>query len=232
MGHPMTWTTAAAPTSWRATRLERRIKRALDVAVAATGLLVSSPLLAALSLATLRKHGRPILFRQERAGYRGTRFTVYKFRTMTDATDAHGLLLTDAERLTAFGRWLRSTSLDELPELFNVLTGDMSLVGPRPLLARYLERYSPEQARRHDAPVGLTGWAQLNGRNALSWEEKFALDLWYVDHWSIALDVRILLQTVWMVLSRRGITAEGEATMGEFHGSSPVAAPSAHEPAR
>jgi lipopolysaccharide/colanic/teichoic acid biosynthesis glycosyltransferase len=143
---------------------------------------------------------------------------MYKFRTMTDARDAHGKLLPDAERLTAFGKWLRRTSLDELPELLNVIRGEMSLIGPRPLLERYLSRYSPEQARRHEVLPGISGWAQVNGRNAISWEEKFRLDVWYVDHVSLALDMRILRLTAWKVIHREGISAVGEATMPEFTG--------------
>lgn len=162
---------------------------------------------------------RPILFHQLRAGLYGRPFWLYKFRTMTDARDSNGRLLPDEQRLTRFGRWLRSTSLDELPELWNVLKGDMSLVGPRPLLVEYLDRYSPEQARRHEMKPGLTGWAQVNGRNALSWEEKFRLDVWYVDNWSIWLDFKILWLTLVKVLTRDGISAHGHATMPEFKGS-------------
>jgi sugar transferase EpsL len=160
------------------------------------------------------------LFRQQRPGLHGKPFFIYKFRTMTDARDAHGCLLPDGDRLTSFGRFLRSTSLDELPELINVLQGDMSLVGPRPLLMRYLDRYTPEQGRRHDVRPGLTGWAQVNGRNALTWEDKFELDIWYVDHQSWMLDLRIMAQTVWMILKREGISQPGHATMEEFLGTS------------
>ena len=163
--------------------------------------------------------GSPILFRQQRPGLRGRLFTLYKFRTMTGARDAGGTLLPDAQRLTPFGRFLRSTSLDELPELFNVLKGDMSLVGPRPLLVQYLDRYTPRQARRHEVRPGITGWAQINGRNTLKWEEKFELDVWYVDHESLGLDVRILLLTIWKIFKREGITQPGRATMEEFFGS-------------
>jgi lipopolysaccharide/colanic/teichoic acid biosynthesis glycosyltransferase len=160
--------------------------------------------------------GSPILFYQERPGLHGKPFFMVKFRTMTDARDATGALKPDGERLTAFGRFLRSTSLDELPELWNVVKGEMSLVGPRPLLMRYLERYSPEQARRHEVAPGITGWAQVNGRNALSWDEKFTLDVWYVDNWSVALDFRILWMTISKVVRREGISQTGEATMEEF----------------
>jgi lipopolysaccharide/colanic/teichoic acid biosynthesis glycosyltransferase len=164
------------------------------------------------------KLGTPIFFTQTRPGLHGKPFTLLKFRTMTDARDAHRRLLPDAERLTDFGRFLRSTSLDELPELINVLRGEMSLVGPRPLLMQYMPRYTPEQARRHGAKPGITGWAQVNGRNAITWEEKFALDVWYVDHWSLALDVRILCRTIWQVAKREGISRDGHATMTEFLG--------------
>jgi lipopolysaccharide/colanic/teichoic acid biosynthesis glycosyltransferase len=206
-------------TIWPASPWERRAKRAVDVGLSLLGLGVASPLLAAVSTAVVLVHGWPPIFRQERAGYRGRPFTLYKLKTMTDARDASGRLLPDAERLTRLGEFLRSTSLDELPELLNVLKGDMSLVGPRPLLLRYLERYDAEQIRRHDAPVGLTGWAQVSGRNAVSWEKKFELDLWYVRNWSLALDAEILLRTLRAVLTRQGISAAGEATMGEFLGS-------------
>ena len=176
------------------------------------------PLLLILVVVVRFKMGTPVLFFQDRPGLRGRVFRMYKFRTMTDARDAHGKLLPDAERLTAFGKWLRRTSLDELPELLNVIRGEMSLIGPRPLLERYLSRYSPEQARRHEVLPGISGWAQVNGRNAISWEEKFRLDVWYVDHVSLALDMRILRLTAWKVIHREGISAVGEATMPEFTG--------------
>lgn len=163
--------------------------------------------------------GRPVCFRQTRPGWRGRPFTLLKFRTMRDTRDAQGNLLPDAQRLTRFGRYLRATSLDELPELFNVLKGEMSLVGPRPLLMEYLDRYSPEQARRHELPPGLTGWAQVNGRNAQSWDERFRLDVWYVDHHSLGLDLRILGRTILSVLRREGISAAGEVTMPVFQGN-------------
>jgi len=163
--------------------------------------------------------GKPVLFKQVRPGKDGKPFTIYKFRTMNNATGANGRLLPDEKRLTPFGKFLRSTSLDELPELFNVLKGDMSIVGPRPLLMQYLGRYTPEQVRRHEVKPGLTGWAQVNGRNALSWEEKFRLDVWYVDNWSLALDLKILIMTVVKVLRREGISQPGQATMEEFWGT-------------
>lgn len=195
------------------------LKRALDVSLSATALVLLSPVLAGLALMVRSRLGSPVLFSQVRPGLHGKPFRMYKFRTMTDARDAQGKLLPDAERLTDFGKWLRGTSLDELPELINVLRGEMSLVGPRPLLMEYLPLYSPEQARRHDARPGITGWAQINGRNAISWEQKFALDTWYVEHESVWLDIKILALTVWRVLRREGISAAGEATMPRFEGS-------------
>jgi len=163
--------------------------------------------------------GSPILFRQTRPGLNGNPFTLYKFRTMTDERDVDGNLLSDSERLTKIGRFLRSTSLDELPELFNVVKGDMSLVGPRPLLMQYLERYTPEQARRHEVKPGITGWAQINGRNAITWEEKFKLDVWYVDNQSLLLDLKILFLTIVSVLKREGINQLGHVTSEEFMGT-------------
>lgn len=192
------------------------MKRGFDLIVAVTALVLLAPLLLVLALAVRWKLGAPVLFSQLRPGLRGQVFTLWKFRTMTDARDVWGTLRPDAERLTPFGRWLRATSLDELPELWNVVRGDMSLVGPRPLLVRYLERYSPEQARRHEVRPGLTGWAQINGRNAASWAERLRLDVWYVDHRSFGLDLRILARTVALVFRREGIHAPGEATMTEF----------------
>ena len=194
------------------------MKRAFDLILVLGTAPVWMPMVGVLGLLVRLKMGAPVFFRQRRPGLGGRPFELLKFRTMTDRRDADGNLLPDAERLTGFGRWLRSTSLDELPELFNVLRGEMSLVGPRPLLMQYLDRYSPEQARRHDVRPGLTGWAQINGRNALSWEEKFRMDVWYVDHWSLWLDVKILARTVWSVARRQGISAAGEATMPEFRG--------------
>jgi len=193
-------------------------KRIFDLALTIPGLILISPVLAVVALLVLIFHGRPILFRQVRPGYCAHPFAVWKFRTMTNARDAQGQLLSDASRLTRLGQFLRSTSLDELPELLNVMRGEMSLVGPRPLLQQYLERYSPEQARRHDVLPGVTGWAQINGRNAISWDDKFRLDVWYADHWSLGLDVKILLTTIWKVLKREGISQEGYATSEEFWG--------------
>jgi lipopolysaccharide/colanic/teichoic acid biosynthesis glycosyltransferase len=195
------------------------IKRVVDIAGASVGIILVAPVLLVVSLLVLLTMGRPVLFRQQRPGLRGKPFTLYKFRTMRDARTASGELLPDDLRLTTFGKWLRSTSLDELPELFNVLKGEMSLVGPRPLLMEYLPRYSPEQARRHEVKPGITGWAQVNGRNALTWEEKFRMDVWYVDHWNLWLDMKIVLLTIWKVLKREGISAEGSATMPVFTGN-------------
>lgn len=194
------------------------VKRAFDIIVAATMLIALSPILLALALLIRIKLGQPIFFSQVRPGRKGKPFRMIKFRTMLEAVDQHGNALPDSERLTGFGRLLRSTSLDELPELVNILRGDMSLVGPRPLLMRYLPLYTPEQARRHEVRPGLTGWAQVNGRNSLSWEDRFALDVWYVDHQTMLLDLRILWLTVRKVLLREGISAEGEATMPPFTG--------------
>lgn len=191
-------------------------KRIFDLAAVILTAPLWVPLVAILAVLVRVKLGSPVFFRQKRPGHREAIFELVKFRTMTDARDEAGRLLADDRRLTPFGQWLRGTSLDELPELINVLKGEMSLVGPRPLLVQYLERYSPEQKRRHDVPPGLTGWAQINGRNALSWEEKFKLDVWYVEHRSLGLDLRILFRTVWQVVSRQGISAPGDATMPEF----------------
>jgi sugar transferase EpsL len=195
-------------------------KRLLDVLVSALALLALAPLLLVLALLVRVKLGAPVLYRAQRAGLGGRPFTLYKFRSMTNARGADGQLLPDEERLTPFGRFLRSATLDELPELWNVLKGDMSLVGPRPLHLHYVPRYTPEQRRRLDAKPGLTGWAVVHGRNALSWEERFALDVWYVDHQSFALDLRILARTVALVFARKGVSAEGHATMPEFQGES------------
>ncbi len=195
-------------------------KRLLDILVSAIALIVFSPLMILISWLIFFFMGKPILFRQVRPGLHGQPFTLYKFRTMTDARDEKGNLLPDEQRLTKIGRFLRSTSLDELPELWNVLKGDMSLVGPRPLLMEYLPLYTPEQMRRHEVKPGITGWAQVNGRNALTWEERFALDVWYVDHVSFWLDVKILARTVWQVVRREGITYPGSATMPRFRGVS------------
>jgi lipopolysaccharide/colanic/teichoic acid biosynthesis glycosyltransferase len=199
----------------------RASKRVFDVTLTVLALIPLTPLILFLAIAVWIKLGFPVLFTQVRPGLHGKAFRIVKFRSMVDARDASGSLLPDADRLTPFGEFLRSTSLDELPELWNVLRGDMSLVGPRPLLMDYLPLYTPEQARRHDVPPGITGWAQVNGRNAITWEEKFALDIWYVDHWSLWLDVKILWRTVANVLNRRGISAQGEATMHRFTGGRP-----------
>lgn len=193
-------------------------KRTIDVAVAAAALLALSPILLVVALLVAAKFGAPVLFRQERAGHGGRPFEIIKFRTMTAAMGADGQLRSDAERLTPFGRALRATSLDELPGLWNVLKGDMSLVGPRPLIYDYVALYSPEQARRHEVRPGITGWAQVNGRNAISWEDKFALDVWYVDNRGFWLDMKILLLTVQRIVLRHGITAEGSASAERFRG--------------
>lgn len=197
-------------------------KRVLDLFITVPALIALAPLLLLIALLVRIRMGSPILFKQQRPGLNGEPFTMFKFRTMTDQRDADGNLLRDADRLTALGRFLRSTSLDELPELVNVLKGDMSLVGPRPLLMQYLDRYTPEQARRHEVRPGITGWAQINGRNAITWEEKFALDVWYVDHCSLRLDVKIIALTIWKVLKREGISQAGQATMSEFAGEKRV----------
>jgi len=193
-------------------------KRLLDVILSTGALLLLSPLLMLVAMLIKLSLGSPVLFRQERAGFFGSRFECLKFRTMTNARDENGWLLPDADRLTPLGRFLRSTSLDEVPELINVIRGEMSLVGPRPLLAKYLERYSPEQMRRHAVRPGITGWAQINGRNLLNWNERFEFDVWYVDHWSFWLDLSILAKTVWQVIRREGIEKPGHATMPEFRG--------------
>jgi len=195
------------------------VKRLFDFFVACLGLILLTPLFLVLALCVLLLIGRPVLFRQARPGLGGRLFTIWKFRTMTSARSADGELLSDGLRLTRFGKLLRATSLDELPELVDVLTGDMSLVGPRPLLTEYLPLYSDEQARRHDVRPGITGWAQVNGRNALSWEEKFELDVWYVDNRSFWLDLRILWLTLAQVVKRQGISHAGESTMPKFKGN-------------
>lgn len=195
------------------------LKRLFDISAAALALLILSPVLAIVAWQINRIMGSPVLFRQIRPGLNGKPFEMIKFRTMKDAVDAQGNPLPDSERLTPFGQFLRSSSLDELPELWNVLKGDMSLVGPRPLLMEYLPLYTPEQYRRHEVRPGVTGWAQINGRNALSWEEKFRLDVWYVDNRSLWLDIKILFLTVKKVVVRDGISADGEATMPKFTGS-------------
>ena len=201
-------------------RKQVRAKRILDLSLTLPALLVLLPLLLILAGFVRLKLGSPVFFSQVRPGLHGSSFRMHKFRSMTQQVDARGNLLPDEKRLIKFGQFLRSTSLDELPELLNVLKGDMSLVGPRPLLMEYLDRYTPEQARRHEVRPGITGWAQVNGRNALSWEEKFKLDVWYVDNWSLWLDIRILWMTVFKTLRREGISAAGEATMSPFMGTS------------
>lgn len=199
-------------------------KRALDLVGAGVGLLLLWPVMLLVAGLVAIFLGRPVLFRQTRPGLHGRLFEVWKFRSMRDARDAAGNLLPDEQRLGRFGRLLRSSSLDELPQLFSVLKGDLSLVGPRPLLVEYLPYYSPEQARRHDVKPGITGWAQVNGRNAVTWERRFELDVWYVDHRSLALDLRILALTVLKVFKREGISAAGAATMPAFRGHEPGAA--------
>jgi len=194
-------------------------KRLFDLILTVPAFMIFLPVLAILVLCVRKWIGSPVLFSQNRPGFCGKPFKLYKFRTMTELRNAEGVLLPDEDRLTRFGRFLRGTSLDELPELFNVLKGEMSLVGPRPLLMQYLTRYTPEQARRHEVKPGITGWAQVNGRNALTWEEKFKLDVWYVDHQTLWLDVKIIFMTVWKILKREGINQPGQATMKEFRGS-------------
>jgi lipopolysaccharide/colanic/teichoic acid biosynthesis glycosyltransferase len=197
----------------------RWVKRCLDVLLAVASMPVTAPLLMGIAVLVRMKLGPPVLFRQKRPGFHGRGFTLYKFRTMTNATGPDGSLLPDSERLTRFGRFLRSTSLDELPELINVFKGDMSLVGPRPLLMEYLGRYSPEQARRHEVKPGVTGWAQINGREGICWEERFKLDVWYVDNLSIWLDIKIILLTIIITIKREGIVPPVDAAMDGFMGS-------------
>lgn len=199
-----------------------RLKRLFDLALACIALMVLSPVFLALALLVRMRIGSPVFFRQVRPGRGGKPFTMIKFRTMTDVRNAAGQPLPDDQRLPPFGRWLRSTSLDELPELVNVIAGDMSLVGPRPLLMQYLPLYTPFQARRHEVRPGITGWAQIRGRNAIGWDEKFALDVDYVDRRSLAMDAQILWLTIAQVLRREGISAAGEATMSPFLGSPPT----------
>ncbi len=194
-------------------------KRLFDLIAASVALIVLSPLILLLGLVILVAFGPPVIFRQLRPGYRGRPFYIYKFRTMREARDAQGKPLPDSVRLTRLGRLLRSLSLDEIPELINILRGEMSVVGPRPLLMEYLPLYTAQQMRRHDAYPGLTGWAQVNGRNALDWETRFELDVWYVDHRSFSLDLRIILLTIWSVLRREGISQPGQATMEYFKGN-------------
>jgi len=196
-------------------------KRIFDLICTSIGLVIISPILAITSVAIWKRLGRPIIFSQLRPGYKGKPFWLYKFRTMTDQRNNQGDLLPDSKRITGLGRFLRNSSIDELPELWCVLRGDMSLVGPRPLLMQYLERYSSEQARRHNVIPGMTGWAQINGRNILNWEDKFKLDVWYVDNWTFWLDIRILFSTMLKVIKREGISQPGFLTAEEFMGSNP-----------
>jgi len=198
--------------------MKHLIKRCMDILLSTFFLIIFSPIMLLIAVLVYINLGSPVIFRQLRPGLHGKPFYIYKFRTMKDLRDKNGNLLPDEQRLTRFGAFLRSTSLDELPELINVLKGDMSLVGPRPLLMEYLDRYTPEQARRHEVKPGITGWAQINGRNAISWEEKFKLDVWYVDNWSIWLDLKILFITIYKVLKREGINQPGKATVEYFKG--------------
>lgn len=198
--------------------MQEFVKRLSDVVVASVGMLLLAPVFGGVALAIRFTMGEPALFKQQRPGRYQRPFMIFKFRTMTTAIDAHGNLLQDAQRLTRLGKFLRRTSLDEIPQLWNVLRGEMSLVGPRPLLMEYLDRYTPEQTRRHEVLPGMTGWAQVKGRNTLSWEDRFRLDIWYVDHWSLGLDLKILGMTLLKVARRDGISQNGNATMPEFMG--------------
>ena len=200
-------------------RIQLFIKRLFDIIIAIAGLVILSPLLLFLAIVVRLKIGSPVLFRQQRPGLFGRLFTIYKFRTMLNAFDSKGTPLPDSDRLTVFGKFLRSTSLDELPELFNVLKGDMSIVGPRPLMTKYLDRYTPEQARRHDVKPGITGWAQINGRNAVTWEDKFKLDVWYVDNWNLLVDFKIIFKSFAYVLKREGVSQKDRVTVDEFMGT-------------
>jgi len=193
-------------------------KRVLDISVAIGALILLSPLFAVIAVVVRAKLGHPVFFRQQRPGLHGEPFRIYKFRTMINVCDSQGKLLSDSQRLTALGRFLRSTSMDELPELFNVIKGEMSLVGPRPLLMHYLDRYTAEQMRRHEVRPGITGWAQVNGRNAITWEDKFRFDIWYVDNQSLRLDFKIIAITMGKILKREGINQPGQATAKEFEG--------------
>ena len=199
----------------------KSIKFLADRLLAAVILILCSPFIALLAIAIRLKMGSPIIFSQPRGGKNNSTFTFYKFRTMTDEKDSQGKFLPDMERLTPLGEFLRQTSLDELPQLWNVLRGDMSFIGPRPFVAAYLERYTPEQARRHQVLPGITGWAQINGRNSISWEEKFAFDLWYIDNWSLLLDLKILMQTINKIISKEGVDEDRDTTSTEFMGTAP-----------
>jgi len=201
-------------------KMSQLVKYVSDRLGAAIALFLLSPLMLGLAIAVYLRLGTPILFTQTRPGQNSRIFTFYKFRTMTSDRDARGNLLPDAQRLTPFGQFLRKTSLDELPQLWNIIKGDMSFVGPRPLLVAYLQRYTPEQARRHEVKPGITGWAQVNGRNAIDWDEKFKLDVWYIDNWSLGLDLKILFLTMIKVIKREGIAQANHVTMSEFQGTS------------
>jgi lipopolysaccharide/colanic/teichoic acid biosynthesis glycosyltransferase len=194
-------------------------KRVFDICLAIGALILLSPLFAVIAVVVRVQLGHPVFFRQQRPGLHGKPFRIYKFRTMTNVCDSQGELLSDAQRLTALGRFLRSTSMDELPELFNVLRGEMSIVGPRPLLMQYLDRYTTEQMRRHEVKPGITGWAQVNGRNAITWEDTFGFDTWYVDNQSLRLDLKIIAMTMLQILKREGINQPGQATAKEFEGA-------------
>jgi sugar transferase EpsL len=199
----------------------RFVKRLIDIIFSTIALILLSPIFLIIAILVVFYHGFPVLFRQKRPGYKGEIFTIYKFRTMRNLTDDHGNPLPDAKRLTKLGRFLRASSLDELPELINVLKGQMSLVGPRPLLVEYLPRYNPTQSRRHNVLPGITGWAQIHGRNAITWQEKFNLDVWYVDNWSLWLDIKIIFLSIFKVLRREGISQPGQATAEPFLGNPP-----------
>ena len=200
-------------------KMKAAVKRWTDVVLAGAALIVVAPVMTAVAAVIFVRDGRPVLFRQVRPGYRGKPFTLLKFRTMTDARDERGAPQADSERLTRVGKWLRHMSLDELPQLWNVLRGEMSVVGPRPLLMEYLSRYSVEQSRRHGVKPGITGWAQIHGRNAVPWPERFELDVWYVENWSWRLDLEILARTIWQTIARDGVCQPGHATMPEFMGN-------------
>ncbi|MGH7746461.1 MAG: sugar transferase [Candidatus Dormibacteria bacterium] len=202
--------------------MNRTLKRIFDVIIAGTAMIMLTPVIAIVAVMVYLRMGRPVMFRQMRPGYKGVPFAFLKFRTMADIFDATGRFLSDEVRLTSYGKMLRRLSLDELPQLWNVLKGDMSLVGPRPLLMRYLDRYTPDQARRQEVKPGITGWAQVNGRNDLTWEERFRLDIWYVDHWSLGLDAWIIWKTIGTLFAQEGISQRGHATMPEFMGSDQI----------
>jgi len=210
----------AYPVFFDTSMISQILKRLIDILASLAAIILLSPLMLVVAILVRLRLGSPVVFRQQRPGRHARLFTMYKFRTMISKThDKEGHILPDDQRLTPFGLWLRSTSLDELPELFNVLKGDMSLVGPRPLMTKYLDRYTPHQARRHEVKPGITGWAQVNGRNKITWEEKFDLDVWYVDHGSLRLDILILARTFWQVISRSDVAKEGHATVDEFMGT-------------